>query len=450
MTTSPLPRTAPQIMTAIEQLDYRVTIGDIAAQAGLDLNSARQGLLTLASETGGHMQVAESGDIVYVFAKDFRNILRNKFFIIRLKETLRRVWRVAFYIIRISFGIILIALIVAAIVAIIALMIAAQSGRDNDDRDWGGGGRGRGWSIGGLGYWWNPNIFWLFDWNAAGYGSRPQTRRLQASQETPQLNFLESIFSFLFGDGNPNADRDEQRWRYIGAIIRNHQGAIIAEQVAPFLDEPDMTPENEDYILPVLLRFDGQPEVSPEGQIIYQFAQLQTTVGSQLTTTVPSYLPERPWQFTQATSGQVTVAIVLGIVLFVLGLMLNSMVIAVGGEVAVLIQLIALLALIYSIAYLAIPGIRYLWVQWQNQKIAVRNQQRQQRVQWGDRHDAVIQHKLAFARQFAAETIIRQSDLVYTTEEDLITQELEQSAQRGAEWEKLLKQRYPDTEQPDT
>ncbi len=448
MTTSPLPRTAPQIMTAIERLDYRVTVGDVAAQAGLDLNLARQGLLTLVSETGGHMQVAESGDIVYLFAKDFRNILRNKFFVLRLKETWRRIWRVAFYIIRISFGLVLIGLIVAAIVAIIVLAIAAQSARDNDDRDWGGGGLGRGWGGGGLGYWWNPNIFWLFDWNA-GYGRRQPTRRLHANQETSQLNFLESIFSFLFGDGNPNADRDERRWRDIGAIIRNHQGAITAEQVAPFLDEPDMTPENEDYVLPVLLRFDGQPEVSPEGQIIYQFAQLQTTVASPQKTSLPSYLPEKPWQFTQATSGQVTVAIVLGIVLFVLGLMLNSMVIAVGGEVAILIQAIAVLALVYSIAYLAIPGIRYLWVQWQNQKIAARNQQRQQRMTWLDRSNKLIQQKLAFARQFAAEKIIRQQDLVYTTEEDLITQELEQSPRRGAEWEKQLKQRHPDTEQPD-
>jgi hypothetical protein len=435
-------------MQAIERLNYRVTVGDVAAQAGLDLNLAQQGLLTLASESGGHLQVAESGDIVYLFAKDFRNTLRNKFFVIRLKESWQRVWRVVFYIIRISFGIVLIGLIVAAIVAIIVLALAAQSSRDNDDRgDWGGSDLDRGWGGGWMSYWWNPNIFWLFDWNS-GDGRRPTTRLDNARQTAAQLSFLESIFSFLFGDGDPNADRAEQQWRMIGAIIRDHQGAIIAEQVAPFLDEVGDNPENEDYILPVLLRFDGQPEVSPEGQIIYHFPQLQTTVAAQQQTAVPSYLPEKLWRFSQATSGQITAAIGLGIVLFILGIVLYQMVIAIGGGGTVLIQAIAVLALVYSIAYLTIPTVRYFWLQWRNRKIAARNQQRQQRVAWLDQASAVIQHKLAFAKQFATEKRIRPQDLVYTTEEDLITQQLEQSPKLGEEWDKQLRQRHPDSQYP--
>ena len=51
----------PRIMKAVEQLGYRVTVGDVAAQAGLTINLAEQGLLALASNAGGHLQVAESG-----------------------------------------------------------------------------------------------------------------------------------------------------------------------------------------------------------------------------------------------------------------------------------------------------------------------------------------------------------------------------------------------------
>ena len=53
----------PRIMKAVEQLGYRVTVGDVAAQVGLNINLAEQGLLALASEAGGHLQVAESGEI---------------------------------------------------------------------------------------------------------------------------------------------------------------------------------------------------------------------------------------------------------------------------------------------------------------------------------------------------------------------------------------------------
>ena len=48
----------PTIMTAVEQLGYRVTSGDVAVQAGMDVNVAQQQLLALASDAGGHLQVA--------------------------------------------------------------------------------------------------------------------------------------------------------------------------------------------------------------------------------------------------------------------------------------------------------------------------------------------------------------------------------------------------------
>ncbi len=59
----------PAIMEAVEQLGYRVTVGDVATQAGFNVNLAQQGLLALATDVGGHLQVAETGEIVYLFPK---------------------------------------------------------------------------------------------------------------------------------------------------------------------------------------------------------------------------------------------------------------------------------------------------------------------------------------------------------------------------------------------
>ena len=129
----------PTIMQAVERLDYRVTVGDIAAQAGLDINLAQQGLLALASDAGGHLQVAESGEVVYLFPKNFRNILRNKFFRLRLKDWWTKVWRVLFYLIRISFGIVLLVSIFLIVVAIALIVMAINSSRDNDNDSGGGG-----------------------------------------------------------------------------------------------------------------------------------------------------------------------------------------------------------------------------------------------------------------------------------------------------------------------
>ncbi|MEO0688149.1 MAG: hypothetical protein AAFY76_24595, partial [Cyanobacteria bacterium J06649_11] len=132
----------PKIIKSVEKLDYRVTVGDVAAQAGLELNFAQQGLLTLASEAGGHLQVAESGDVVYLFPKNFRSILRNKYWQLRWQQTWQKIWRVLFYIIRISFGVVLVASILLMLVAIIAILIAMNSAndeREGNNRGYGGG-----------------------------------------------------------------------------------------------------------------------------------------------------------------------------------------------------------------------------------------------------------------------------------------------------------------------
>ena len=94
-------------MTAVEQLNYRVTVGDVATQAGLDIDQTERGLLALASEVSGNLQVSEVGDIAYLFPKNFRSVLRNKYWRLRVQALWAKIWPVIFYLIRISFGIVL-------------------------------------------------------------------------------------------------------------------------------------------------------------------------------------------------------------------------------------------------------------------------------------------------------------------------------------------------------
>lgn len=84
---------------------------------------------------------------------------------------------------------------------------------------------------------------------------------------------------------------------------KNNNGAIIAEQVAPYLDNIS-NQEDEDYILPVLIRFNGYPEVSDKGEIIYYFPELQVTAKERNKASVAPYLKENLWQFSIASSGQ--------------------------------------------------------------------------------------------------------------------------------------------------
>lgn len=432
----------PTIMQAVERLDYRVTVGDIAAQAGLDINLAQQGLLALASDAGGHLQVAESGEVVYLFPKNFRNILRNKFFRLRLKEWWARVWRVLFYLIRISFGIVLLVSIVLIVVAIALIVMAMNSSRDNDNDSGSSGG------IFLPNFWFTPDFFWIFYPNY--YDDRPYERRRRSrNAEANQLNFLEAIFSFLFGDGNPNADLEERRWQTIGTVIRNHRGAVVAEQISPYLDEVGQGYgyEYEDFMIPVLSRFNGRPEVSPEGSIVYHFPELQTTAAQNRPRSVPAYLEEISWRFSAAGSGQIILAIGLGGLNLVGALVLGSLLAdgtaaaELGGLVA-FVQSIYWLLLGYGTAFLGVPLVRYFWIQWRNSKLAIRNQNRRQRALRLNQAEPELQQKLAYAEQFAAETVVSEKDLAYTTETDLLEQEAERSDQIDAEWQRRLNESH--------
>lgn len=428
----------PTIMQAVEQLGYRVTVGDVAAKAGLDVNFAQRELLTLASEAGGNLQVAESGDIAYLFPNNFRDILRNKFLRLQLQEWWQKIWRILFYVIRISFGIVLVASILLILVAITILLSSGSDNNGGGGGEGGGGGGGRGGGFFFFPYFWN-DLIWIFYWN---HDEPYYQQRSRLTGQKPQMSFLEAVFSFIFGDGNPNHNLEERKWSDIATTIRNNRGAVVAEQLAPYLDNlgQGYAREYEEYMLPALARFDGRPEVSPQGQIVYHFPQLQTTATERNSQPVAAYLREMLWRFSNASSGQIMLAAGLGAVnlvgALVLGNLLSNSAIASGfiGFVSAIYPMM----LIYGVGFLAIPLIRYFWIQWKNSRIEARNQERQQRAMLLNKPDANLLQKLTYAREFAAENVLTGEDLAYTTETELTQQELEQSAKIDAEWQRRI------------
>ncbi|KAL4573577.1 hypothetical protein LXL04_020387 [Taraxacum kok-saghyz] len=55
-------------------------------------------------------------------------------------------------------------------------------------------------------------------------------------KEGAVMNFIESVFSFVFGDGDPNEGIEEERWKLIGQYITSNGGVVTAEELAPYLD----------------------------------------------------------------------------------------------------------------------------------------------------------------------------------------------------------------------
>jgi hypothetical protein len=430
----------PSIINAVEKLGHRVTSGDVATQAGIDINIAQRELLVLASEAGGHLQVAESGEIAFAFPANFRAILRNKYWQLKLKDGWNKIWKVLFYLIRISFGIILIASILLITVAIITILVVINTSQNNNSS---GGNRSGSWFWIG---WLMPDFRWFHPDDHNNY----QHQKAKRSKKK-KTNFLESVFSFIFGDGNPNYNLEERRWQTIGKLIQNQKGAIIAEQITPYLDEigSSVAQDYEGYMLPILTRFDGRPEVSPEGQLIYHFPELQTTATSSPSQSVPNYLKEKNWRFSLASSGQIMGAIGLGAANVIGALMLGSLLKTpeLAGYLTGFLGLINVIypvLLIYGVGFLTIPLIRYYWIQWKNKNINGRNTIRKERAHILAEGGSILREKLNYARQFAKKTVINPDNLAYTTETDLLEQEINNSDQTDTEWQKRLEENNPD------
>lgn len=432
---------SPQLMKAVESLQYRATVGEVASQSGLNLAIAQNELSSLAAEAGGQLQVAETGDIVYEFPDNFRAILRNKSLKLQLQEWLGKVWRVVFYLIRISFGVALILSIVLMTIAILALVIAMNSQDDNNNNSRRRGGSfNMPWLI-----WWGPDLFRVFTpgySRRSRYGRSPQQFTPQQTGEDSEMNFLESVFSFIFGDGDPNPELDERRWQNVGTVIQNNDGAVIAEQLAPYFDDLDSIAE-ENHMLATMARFNGYPEVSPDGEIIYYFPELQVKAQERRKQFVPAALEENRWTFTLAPSTQKFLAMGLGGVNLVLALVLGSllqdpvMVAQMGGFIGLINTLYP--ALIgYAIAFLSIPLVRYFWIQRRNNKIAARNSQRKATAAVLEEGYPPVEKKLKYAKQFAAQKIISPEDIAYGTDQDLLDQTLDKKDAIDAEWQKRL------------
>eukprot|EP00164_Ancoracysta_twista_P005841 GFYU01008037.1.p1 GENE.GFYU01008037.1~~GFYU01008037.1.p1 ORF type:complete len:577 (+),score=90.99 GFYU01008037.1:57-1787(+) len=231
------------------------------------------------------------------------------------------------------------------------------------------------------------------------------------------VSFLESVFSFLFGDRDPNRHIERHRWRMVAAVVRVNGGVIAEEQILPFLDLPhNVTPDTasslsvassyRSHMYDVIAKFQGCPEASDEGTLVYRFPALQHTSDEGLARTLCTavaqqkqsytslqydtnlHFKERLHRFSKNTSQN---PLYLGIANLVVVLIFNRFRTAgviekyihtmprLHAGVVSLVNLMFYPLLAYALLYLMLPGLRYLWITYVvNPRITRRNERREQ------------------------------------------------------------------------
>jgi len=459
------------VVDAVEGMGgNQLLASDVATKAGVSLSTAQKSLSALASLTRGDIAVTSSGDLLYTFpATSVKAALASNSLRYRIQSTWdRTIWPNLFWGIRVGFGVSIFVSLLAIFSTFLFLSASAGGGDGEDDRR---DDRRRGGG-GGMGMFNMFNMFYprpLYFSSGRNYGyygvndpynpTASRNRRTSAeTDEDEEPNFFEKIFSYIFGDGNPNRGLEEARLRGAAEMIRSNGGSVVAEQLAPFCDVPD--PDDmeggmvdEGFVLPIVTQLGGEPVVTDEGDIVYLFEELQVSTGGDVDEEIlreslvrrrmemmrnsggedegsiggkMEVLEEKQTEFSRTgTFGKVAAGglgvVNLGGALY-LGQVLTSPAM-VGVQLPAIYGLIQSgypLLLAYAVLYNAIPIFRYLYIQKANGEVDLRNSARRRWLTRVKEGGAKVGRKLKAAKSMRQKMrrLGGKEDMAYDTSAD--------------------------------
>ena len=444
--------------------------------------------------TGADLEVSECGELVYSFGDDFQRVLLQRSAVQRARGVYARAYPVAFYALRVSFGLTLLTSLAVLSTVFVAVTSAQSSSSDDDNR----GRRSTMNSGGRFTARLTMNLFsdFLFDFlfyrdYYGYYGRQACGEGGRGRGGPPQLSFMESFFSYVFGDGDPNEGLLERQTVELARVIRGKGGVVAAEDLAPFLDPPMAPPSalpdavvpgsglatsivvDESWVLPAVLRLGGLPTVTGQGEILYSFPELTTTAmestgtgnGKKEDTTKGSFanvfgsssssrrssgsgngkgpalvLEEERTRFSVARPDQLAVAAGLGGLnlagcLWLGRLVTHAKFAALNPSLWLVLSRLQPFLLAYALLYNIIPAARSLANTRCNAGVDVRNNRRRQWRVVLDAPDTRLRAKFTAATELASASPsqrigVGRGQVAYSTKDDADTQLQEEASLR--------------------
>lgn len=249
------------------------TTADLIALTGLPKAQVEAELPAVADEFGARLKVTQSGEILWSFPDGMRS--RYTGFL----PSLRRGWKAfkkglvaaASLVFKVWIVVMLVgyfALFVALIVLALLLSLAASMA-NKDDRD-------RGSGLGGMaltGRLLDTFVrIWFYSELFKGPEQRANDWRRRESRKADKRPLHKAVFSFVLGDGDPNADWDTVEKKAVVAFLQANKGIITIHE---FMAITGLSPAQAELrINRYLFEFEGEPQVTDSGTIYYSFPSL--------------------------------------------------------------------------------------------------------------------------------------------------------------------------------
>jgi hypothetical protein len=253
------------------------TVADLISRTGLPKHQVETEIRAVADEYGARLRVTESGELLYSFPHGMKSRYRG------FGPSFKRFWKVfrtgAAAVSSFAFKIWIVFMLVGYFILFLALALLALAGSvavsvsgNKDSRD-----RGRG-SSGIGGFYLASRILDLFVrvWFYGELFKTPEQRYYERERRMERSGnrrpLYKAVFSFVFGDGNPNEPWAETEKKAVTAFIQANRGVMTLEE---FMVLTGHHPQDaEDAVNRYLYEFEGSPEVTENGTIYYFFPAL--------------------------------------------------------------------------------------------------------------------------------------------------------------------------------
>ena len=269
----------------------RLTKADAVTVSGLPSYIVDDSLERLLKTYKSRLEVTEDGELLYSF--DPGLVRRDQPTLAeRMRDVGRTLARVGVWVFKAWITVTLVVYVLAFVVLLLAMMFGGND-RRRDDRGFGGGGLG--WM------WWLLMPDWMTGrYGGYGYGQtdawgRPiEAPRPKQLGQGPKKKIIYSVFDFVFGPAKPQADKLADEREILG-YLRAHDGRITATDLVGMFGWSYHKAEEE--VTRLLVDYDGEPEVTDEGVIVYEFPKLLKSANETAIATAP---PRMAWQRTES------------------------------------------------------------------------------------------------------------------------------------------------------
>lgn len=268
------------IVNALKRHGNETTVADIITLTGLPEYQVQETIKHVVNEYDGHMKVSESGELLYYFPRGMRSTVRG--FIPTMKRIGRKLLKAVGKILAFLFKIWIVVMLVGYFLVFLAILLLAMcvsfaggrvsSGSSDDRREssFGGG-------IGGMILTRNVLDLFIRLWFYSSLVKDPR----QKKQGRP---LHKSVFAFVFGEKDPNADYYQAEKQHLVRYIQMKKGVITLEEL---MAETGRTIEEANALInSLLIEWEGEPKVTEDGSLYYEFSNLlrqKSTIGLSAT-----------------------------------------------------------------------------------------------------------------------------------------------------------------------